>query len=111
MMAYVKVYIDGACRNNGQNNPQWGCGVCWEPIQPLNSNEKLRGEQQTNNRAELSAAIMAVSQGITLGFTELQIVTDSKYVKLGITKWIHEWKINGWKTAKAGKKKGDVIYG
>ena len=109
MMAHVKVYIDGACRNNGHNNPQGGCGVYWEPIHPLNSNEKLRGEQQTNNRAELSAAIMAVSQGITLGFTELEIITDSKYVKLGITKWIHEWKINGWKTAKAGKKKGDVL--
>ena len=97
-MAQIIVYVDGACRNNGHNNPQGGCGVYWEPAHPLNSNEKLRGEVQTNNRAELSAAIMAVAQGITVGFTEMEVVTDSKYVKLGITKWIQEWKINGWKT-------------
>ena len=67
-MAEIKVYVNGACRNNGHINPQGGCGVYWEPAHPLNLNEKLRGEVQTNNRAELSAAIMAVAQGITVGF-------------------------------------------
>ena len=89
------MYVDGACRNNGYNNPQGGCGVYWDTKHPLNSNEKLRGEHQTNSRAELSAAIMAIAQGITLGVTQLEVITDSKYVKLEITKWIQEWKING----------------
>ena len=39
----------------------------------------------------------------------MEIITDSRYVKLGITKWIQEWKINGWNTSQTGKMKGDVL--
>ena len=51
----------------------------------------------TNNQMELMAAIEALKK-IPIG-EEVQIYTDSKYLKLGITEWIHNWKKNGWKTS------------
>jgi ribonuclease HI len=53
--------------------------------------------ETTNNRMELMAAIMALE---TLGrAASLTVVTDSAYVKNGVTGWIHGWKRNGWRTA------------
>jgi ribonuclease HI len=54
-------------------------------------------EESTNNRMELTAVIRAL-EAITRD-RPLRITTDSKYVKDGITKWIHNWKKNGWRTA------------
>ena len=95
---FVSVFVDGACRNNGQEDPQGGCGVYWSDENPLNVIEYLIGEKQTNNRAELTAAIIALAQAKHNQTKKVQISTDSKYVKDGITKWIHGWKANGWKT-------------
>ena len=103
-MEPVEIYVDGACRNNGHNNPQAGCGVYWGNFHPLNWAETLLGEKQTNNRGELSAAIVAITQAITCKITWIAVTTDSKYVKNGITEWIKEWKQNDWKTT---KRKGD----
>ena len=60
----VLIYVDGACRNNGQSEAKGGCGVYWGDYHPLNCSEILLGEKQTNNRAEMSAAIIALSQAI-----------------------------------------------
>ena len=100
------IYVDGACRNNGQSNPQGGCGVYWGPLHPMNTSEVLLGKKQTNNCAELSAAIIALVQCKTLGIDTVEIHTDSKYVKDGITKWIKGWKSNNWKL---GKGNSDVL--
>ena len=106
----AEIYVDGACRNNGHNNPQGGCGAYWGPYHPMNFSEKLEGDKQTNNRAELTAAIIGVSQAIRIGLKSVQIVTDSRYVKEGITKWIIDWKRNNWKTSeKSVKKRRDVL--
>lgn len=105
-LGVCSIYVDGACRNNGHNNPQGGCGIFWGPLHAMNTAEKLKGDKQTNNRAELSAAIVAVAQSIKLGLSSIEISTDSKHVKEGITKWIKEWKSSDWKTA---KKKDDVL--
>ena len=102
---FVSVFVDGACRNNGQEDPQGGCGVFWGDENPLNVSEYLVGEKQTNNRAELTAAIIALVQAKHSQMKQVQISTDSKYVKEGITKWILQWKANGWKT----KQKSDVL--
>lgn len=102
---FIDVYVDGACRNNGQQNPQGGCGVYWGEYHPLNTSEYLKGEKQTNNRAELTAAIIALAQAHHLHLQSIRISTDSKYVKEGITKWIQSWKANSWKT----KQKSDVL--
>ena len=100
------IYVDGACRNNGQDNPQGGCGIYWGEYHPLNTREYLIGDKQTNNRAELSAAIIALTQACQIQMQSVEICTDSKYVKEGITKWINKWKVNKWKTA---REKSDVL--
>ncbi len=55
--------------------------------------------QTTNNIMELSAVINALESCILMDFDEVNIYTDSQYVKNGITTWIFSWKKNGWKTA------------
>ncbi len=89
----VEIFTDGACSGNP------GPGG-WGAIIRFGSKQKeIHGgkSQTTNNRMELTAAIMAF-QALTRPCKVL-LVTDSTYVKDGITKWIHEWKQNGWRTA------------
>ena len=93
MTEVVEIFTDGACRGNP------GPGG-WGAILRCKGKEKeLYGgeDHTTNNRMELMAAIMAleaVSRSCKIALT-----TDSKYVKDGITSWIHGWKRNNWKTA------------
>ena len=67
----------------------------------LNGEKKteIKGSEKdtTNNQMELLATIKALKE-IPKG-SKVEIFTDSKYVKSGITEWIHNWKKNGWKTA------------
>lgn len=91
-------YTDGAC--SGNPGPG-GWGVL---LRAMDGNTLLKerclmgGEANTtNNRMELMAAISALE---TLDKpSKLTIITDSQYVKNGVTGWIHGWKRNGWKTA------------
>ena len=89
----IKVYTDGSCLENP------GKGG-WAAIIINDSGRiEIKGskEKTTNNQMELTAPIMALKK-IPQG-SKVQIFTDSKYVKSGITEWIHNWKKNGWKTA------------
>ena len=89
----IKIYTDGSCLENPGNGG-------WAAIIIINEEKKIiSGNQKntTNNRIELLAPIEALK---TLEInSEIEIITDSKYVKLGITEWINNWKKNGWKTA------------
>ena len=89
----IKIYTDGSCIGNpGQGG--WAAII-------LNDGKKteIKGSKKdtTNNQMELLAPIEALKK-IPKG-SKVQIFTDSKYVKSGITEWIHNWKKNGWKTA------------
>ena len=89
----IKIYTDGSCIDNP------GKGG-WAAIILNNGNKiEIKGnkENATNNQMELLAPIQALKK-IPKG-SKVQIFTDSKYVKSGITEWIHNWKKNGWKTA------------
>ena len=89
----IKVYTDGSCLENP------GKGG-WAAIIINDSGRiEIKGskENTTNNQMELIAPIMALKK-IPQG-SKVQIFTDSKYVKSGITEWIYNWKKNGWKTA------------
>ena len=89
----IKIYTDGSCIGNP------GKGG-WAAIIIINDKKtQMTGSQKntTNNQMELLAPIKALSK-IPRG-SKIQIFTDSKYVKSGITEWIHNWKKNGWKTA------------
>ena len=88
----ITIYTDGAC----SGNPGKGG---WAAVIIEDKNEKtISGSEPltTNNRMELSAVINALRE---VGSAELDIYTDSKYVKNGIESWIKNWKINGWMTA------------
>jgi ribonuclease HI len=89
----VTVYTDGACSGN-PGPGGWGAIL----IYGAHRKELSGGEAQTtNNRMELMAAISALE---TLKQPcEVELWTDSNYVKDGISKWIAGWRRNGWKTA------------
>ena len=89
----VVIHTDGACSGNP------GPGG-WGAILRYNGHEKeLKGGEATttNNRMELTAAIMALEALTRPAIVEIH--TDSVYVKDGIGKWILGWKRNGWKTS------------
>ncbi len=90
----ITIYTDGACSGN-PGIGGWGVVILQTSKKPIFLNG---GEQETtNNRMELTAAIKSI-----LYFKEkndIEIFTDSKYLKDGIETWIHKWKKNGWKTS------------
>ncbi len=97
-MPELFAYTDGACSGN-PGPGGWGVlMIAREGSAVVRERELSGGEAQTtNNRMELMAAISAL-EALTKP-VEITIVTDSAYVKNGVTEWIHGWKRNGWKTA------------
>ena len=89
----IKIYTDGSCLEN-PGNGGWAAIIIDDE-----KKTQIKGSKKntTNNQMELLAPIEALKK-IAKG-SEVQIFTDSKYVKSGITEWIHNWKKNGWKTA------------
>lgn len=100
----VQIFTDGACSGNP------GPGG-WGAILRYNGREKeLKGGETltTNNRMEMMAAIRgleALSQSC-----KVELHTDSVYLRDGITKWIHGWKRNGWKTADRKPVKNEDLW-
>ncbi len=89
----VSLYTDGACSGN-PGPGGWGVLLLWND----HEKELCDGEfETTNNRMELMAAIRGL-ESLKRGVT-VDLYTDSTYVRDGITKWIHGWKKNGWRTA------------
>ena len=89
----VVVFTDGACSGN-PGPGGWGAILAWGAREKtLCGGEPLT----TNNRMELMAAIMAL-EGLTRP-CQVELHTDSQYLRGGVTQWIHGWKRNGWKTA------------
>ena len=92
-MKRVEIFTDGACKGNP------GPGG-WGALLRMGRHEKeLSGSDPhtTNNRMELTAAIKALEALIEP--CQMMLHTDSKYVMDGMTRWIHGWQRNGWKTA------------
>ena len=100
----IKIYTDGSCLNNPGNGG-------WAAI--INDNEiikKISGsvKDTTNNKMELMAPIMALQE---IGKNnEIEIYTDSQYVRLGITEWIHKWIKNNWQTSKKEPVKNKELW-
>ncbi len=89
----IEIYTDGACLGN-PGPGGWGAVLRFGPHQ-----KELYGSERdtTNNRMELMGAIAAL-EAITAPHPVI-LHTDSSYVKNGITKWVTNWRRNGWKTA------------
>ena len=100
----IKIYTDGSCLKNPGNGG-------WAAIIFIN-NEKIvisgNKKNTTNNQMELLAAIEALKK-IPEG-QEIQIYTDSRYVKQGITEWIKKWIQNNWKTTSKQKVKNVDLW-
>ena len=100
----IKIYTDGSCIENPGNGG-------WAAIIFMN-NEKIaitgNKKNTTNNQMELMEAIEALKK-IPTG-QKVQVYTDSKYVKLGITEWIEKWSKNNWKTSSKQKVKNLALW-
>lgn len=100
-MPDLYAYTDGACSGN-PGPGGWGAILIARDGDTVLKERELNGgaPETTNNQMELLAAISAL-EALDRAST-VTVVTDSSYVKDGITSWIHGWKKRGWKTA--GKK-------
>lgn len=92
-MSDVTIYTDGACSGNPGPGGWGAILISGEHRKELNGGEATT----TNNRMELTAAIEALN-ALKRPCT-VELYTDSVYVRDGITKWIHGWRRNGWRTA------------
>ncbi len=100
----IEIFTDGACTGNP------GPGG-WAAILRSGAHEKelFGGERATtNNRMELTAAIKAFEALKTP--SEVTIYTDSRYVMDGVTKWMANWKRNGWRTMSKGAVKNEDLW-
>ncbi len=103
MTKKVNIYTDGGSRGN-PGIGAWGVFVDGEQEIKMSGFE----EMTTNNRMELTAVIKGLKS--TKDRTEITLHTDSKYVIDGITKWINNWKKNGWKTASKKQVKNSDLW-
>ena len=108
-MKEIFAYTDGACSGN-PGPGGWGVLMIARDGETVLRERELSGgaPETTNNRMELMAAISALEA--LERKAALTIVTDSVYVRDGLTKWIHGWKRNGWKTAAKKPVKNDDLW-
>ena len=93
MSEVVDIYTDGACKGN-PGPGGWGVWLKWGD----HEKELFGGEPETtNNRMELTAVIEALAS--LKRRCRVRLHTDSQYVQIGISTWIHDWKKRGWRTA------------
>ena len=100
----IKIYTDGSCLNNPGNGG-------WAAI--ININDKIKKisgsvKDTTNNKMELMAPIKALQE--IKEKQPIEIYTDSQYVKLGITDWVHKWMKNNWQTSKKEPVKNKELW-
>jgi ribonuclease HI len=100
----IDIYTDGACKGN-PGPGGWGALLKWGP----HEKELFGGEAlTTNNRMELLAVIEALRA--LKRPSRVVIHTDSQYVQKGITEWIRNWKLRGWKTADRKPVKNEDLW-
>ncbi len=102
-------YTDGACSGN-PGPGGWGALLIARDGATVVKERELKGGEQmtTNNRMELLAAINAL-EALDKP-SALTVITDSAYVKGGITEWLPGWKRKGWRTAAGKPVKNDDLW-
>ena len=108
-MYNFKAYTDGACSGN-PGIGGWGVVLLAEKNSTIMKRRELSGGSinTTNNQMELIAAIETLKA--LKKFTEICIITDSNYVKKGITEWLPSWKKNNWKTSSKKEVKNRKLW-
>ena len=100
----IKIYTDGSCLSN-PGNGGWAAIINNDgDILKISGSEK----DTTNNKMELMAPIRALQK--ISKHEQVEIYTDSKYVKLGITEWVHKWMKNRWLTSKKEPVKNKELW-
>ncbi|WP_227287089.1 ribonuclease HI [Boseongicola sp. H5] len=108
-MAELFAYTDGACSGNPGPGGWGALLIARDGARILKTRELKGGEADTtNNRMELLAAIHAL-EALDRPST-LTVITDSAYVKGGITAWLHSWKRNNWRTATKKPVKNEDLW-
>lgn len=104
MSTPVEIFTDGACRGN-PGPGGWGALLRYKGQQ-----KQLSGAEAmtTNNRMELMAAIAAL-ESLTRP-CEIELTTDSQYLRKGITEWLANWKRRGWRTADKKPVKNEDLW-
>jgi len=100
------IFCDGACKGNP------GAGGFAAKIYYTDRDPFIvvgRADSTTNNRMELKAAIEGL-KNVLISVDEVEVNTDSQYLKRGITEWISNWKRNGWKTANGKPVKNQDLW-
>ena len=100
----IKIYTDGSCLSNPGKGGWAAIIIDNGETLKISGNEK----NTTNNKMELMAPINALKK--INKKNKIQIYTDSKYVKLGITEWIHKWIKNNWQTSKKEPVKNKELW-
>ena len=104
MKEAVEIYTDGACKGN-PGVGGWGALLMYG----AKTREIHGGEAHTtNNRMEMTAVIRALEA--LKKESRVKLHTDSQYVQLGITDWIHSWKKRGWRTADKKPVKNEDLW-
>ncbi|KAI1012817.1 hypothetical protein LB504_008198 [Fusarium proliferatum] len=103
----LTIWTDGSSLANGQAGSRAGLGVYFGPNDERNLAERLPGELQTNQRAELMAILRALE--IAPSTQDVEIVSDSQYSIKCVTQWGPGWERNGWKNAAGGPIKNQDI--
>jgi len=108
-MPELFAYTDGACSGN-PGPGGWGALLQAKRGDTVLKERELKGGEAstTNNRMELLAAIAAL-EALDRP-SRITLVTDSAYVKNGVTGWIHGWKRNGWKTSTKKPVKNEDLW-
>ncbi|KAI1093796.1 RnaseH-domain-containing protein [Rostrohypoxylon terebratum] len=103
----VRVYTDGSSIGNGRSGAVAGVGVFFGPNDERNISERLKGDIQTNQRAELTAILRAL-ESVPVS-EKMRIFSDSKYSISCVTEWYVNWQKNGWKTKDGPVKNKDLV--
>lgn len=103
-MPHVEIFTDGACSGNP------GPGGWGAVLRSGRHEKELAGGEAhtTNNRMEITAAIRALEA--LKRPSRVDLYTDSVYLRDGITRWIHGWKTNGWKTSARKPVKNEELW-
>ena len=95
----INIYTDGGCSGN-PGPGGWAYVIVGSKREPVPIAEQWGAERDTtNNRMELTAVIESLQAAGAMNSRELTVYTDSQYVQKGITDWIKDWKMRGWKTS------------
>jgi ribonuclease HI len=99
-MGSLVVFTDGACSANGKTNAKGGYSTVWPDYPEMDGGWPLEGEKATNNRAEMMGLIKSFEIADMIDperKMRLEVYTDSMFMINCVTKWLANWKKNGFK--------------